>query len=190
MSHDPSDEVWKRIDFTDRHYEVSNWGRVKSFYHNKEKGELIKGRLSNEYRALDLRVDGKRKSYYIHKLVAAIFCEQPSNKHKIVIHLDNDKHNNRADNLKWVTTKEAFEHQLSHSEKMQEGFVENTTANAKLSIEDVSHIRKMLRRGVPQNKIAYMFCVSEMQITRIKRNENWASVRAAVPEEENDEVDS
>ena len=40
------------------------------------------------------------------------------------------------------------------------------------------HIKSMLQRGIVQSKIAKMFCISEMRLTRIKRGENWAGVKA------------
>ncbi|MGE4290375.1 MAG: hypothetical protein AB7E36_16995 [Salinivirgaceae bacterium] len=52
---------------------------------------------------------------------------------------------------------------------------------SKLNAEDVLRIKSMLQRGITQNVIAKLFCVSEMQITRIKRGENWAHIKA--PEE-------
>lgn len=43
--------------------------------------------------------------FYVHRLVAMAFCPNPYNK-KIVHHIDGDKHNNVASNLKWVTRRE------------------------------------------------------------------------------------
>ncbi len=45
--------------------------------------------------------------------------------------------------------------------------------NSKLKREDVKHIRKQINDGVPLSTIARLFCVSEMQISRIKTGENW-----------------
>ena len=50
--------------------------------------------------------------------------------------------------------------------------------NAKLDTSQVGHIKAMLERGVKGNLIAKMFQISEMQITRIKRGENWGYVKA------------
>ena len=52
---------------------------------------------------------------------------------------------------------------------------ERRKANSKLSLEDVKHIKKHIKKGVPLNKIAYLFSVSEMQINRIKTGENWGN---------------
>ena len=38
-----------------------------------------------------------------------------------------------------------------------------------------------LKNGIKQNVVAKLFAISEMQVTRIKRNENWAHIK--LPEE-------
>ena len=53
--------------------------------------------------------------------------------------------------------------------------IERITVNNKLNLEDVKHIKKHIKKGVPLNRIAYLFCVSEMQINRIKTGENWGN---------------
>lgn len=52
---------------------------------------------------------------------------------------------------------------------------ERKNFNAKLNSEDVKHIKKLIKKDVPLNRIAYLFCVSEMQINRIKTGENWGN---------------
>ena len=42
--------------------------------------------------------------------------------------------------------------------------------------EDVKVIKTMLSKGIKQKIIARMFCISEMQITRIKQGVNWQEV--------------
>ncbi|PWJ43665.1 NUMOD4 domain-containing protein [Sediminitomix flava] len=98
-------EEWKQLDFTDHKYEISNYGKVKSFARNS-KGELIKGRDSTGYLQLDLRVKGKRKSFFIHRLVAEYFCRKSYANSTIVIHKDGDKKNNHFSNLEWCLPEE------------------------------------------------------------------------------------
>jgi DNA invertase Pin-like site-specific DNA recombinase len=50
--------------------------------------------------------------------------------------------------------------------------------SSKLKAEDVALLKSMLDRGIKQKVIAKLFCISEMQVTRIKRNENWAEIQA------------
>lgn len=55
--------------------------------------------------------------------------------------------------------------------------------NTRLKERDIIQLKMMLQRGIPQVKIAKLFCISEMQVTRIKRGENWGDVK--VPEKKN-----
>ncbi|WP_020530893.1 HNH endonuclease [Flexithrix dorotheae] len=96
------EEIWKELDFTDRKYELSNLGRVKS-YANSSEGVIIRGKLSNNRLSVDLKIKGKRKSFFVHRLVAEIFVPKESEKHKYVKHINNDTFDNRAENLQWVT---------------------------------------------------------------------------------------
>lgn len=92
------EEVWKEID--DR-YSVSNLGRVKSNYANKEK--ILKPFLNKRgYLMVDIRHPGYRKSISVHRLVATAFIPNPDNLPE-VNHKDEIKTNNSVDNLEWCT---------------------------------------------------------------------------------------
>ena len=99
-------EVWKEIEGTNGMYQVSNLGNVKSFTRIK-KGRLLKpGRYSNGYLfvhfAKDTDKKGERHSYLIHRLVAQAFLPNPDGLPQ-VNHKDENKTNNRVDNLEWCT---------------------------------------------------------------------------------------
>ena len=84
-------------------YEVSNLGRVKSLQYGKER--ILKPN-SNGFGYLKLYIskDCKIKTHYIHHLVAMAFLDHIPNGHKIVIdHIDENKQNNHATNLRIVT---------------------------------------------------------------------------------------
>ena len=49
--------------------------------------------------------------------------------------------------------------------------------NAKLTVEKVSRIKKLLRTGESLKDIAKKYKVSDMQIHRIKTGENWKHVK-------------
>lgn len=66
-------------------------------------GKELKGTYStNEYHSVQLVIDGKPKTFMFHRLVAEAFCENPNN-YTIVGHIDRNKHNDIASNLRWVT---------------------------------------------------------------------------------------
>ena len=52
--------------------------------------------------------------------------------------------------------------------------------NSKLGKQDIVLLKSMLERGVKQKVIAQLFCISEMQVTRIKKGENWGQIKAGV----------
>lgn len=81
-------------------YSVSNDGRV----FNDETGRELKGTTkTNEYQSIILTIDGESKTLLVHRLVAQAFCENPNpNEYIIVDHINGNKHDNRAENLRWV----------------------------------------------------------------------------------------
>lgn len=117
-------EVWKPIMGYEGLYEVSNLGRVKSLdrmvinYRGSfiRKGE-IKAicNLSKGYKGVLLCKDGKQKTHKVHRLVAEAFLPNPDNLPQ-VNHKDEDKTNNRVENLEWCDNK--YNINYSHSKKI------------------------------------------------------------------------
>lgn len=127
---------------------------------------------------------GRTINYHslVHKLVATYFCIRPSDKHTVVAHLDYNKLNNRSSNLKWMTTDENVIHQQK-SPFVIEGrkyrkFEEKPKA-AKLTVTKVMLLKKLLNEGKPLRTLVKQFKITDTQILRIKRGENWADIPAA-----------
>lgn len=68
---------------------------------------MMRPALDNDgYPCLRLTIEGERKKYRLHRLMATIFMQpRPSMQHEIR-HLDGNKQNNRIENLAWGTRKE------------------------------------------------------------------------------------
>ena len=84
---------------------VSNYARAFSFL----RGTFLKDYGENkDYMYWYLNDwDDDAVTVPIHKAVAECFCEKPKVKERLVVdHIDGDKHNNLASNLRWVTYKE------------------------------------------------------------------------------------
>jgi hypothetical protein len=169
------DEIWVEIPYTDNKYEVSNYGRVKSYCYDKVNGRIIKPGKIRGFNTATLKINGKLTQVFIHKLVAEFFVYRESDEQKVVIHIDWNKQNNFFTNLKWVTREESYArmHQRLKERRQKVG---KQVTSSKLKPEDVALLKSMLDRGIKQKVIAKLFCISEMQVTRIKRNENWAEI--------------
>lgn len=99
-------EEWKDvIDYLDL-YQVSNLGRIKSM----KTGRILKNIRNIEgYLTINLFKDGEGTNLRVHRLVAQAFIPNPENKPE-VNHIDENKTNNRVDNLEWVTRGENNTH--------------------------------------------------------------------------------
>ena len=92
--------IWKPVPGYEGFYEVSNDGQVRSIYRYKK---ILKPMISNTgYKRVDLFKNKKRKQYSIHRLVALAFIKNEDGK-PFVNHKDENKLNNSADNLEWVS---------------------------------------------------------------------------------------
>lgn len=105
-----STEQWKPLDGFDNYF-VSSTGKVKNIRGSKPKGKKRYKYLLNQstnihgYKVVAMKQGVKYQNYLVHRLVAKHFIPNPLNK-KFVCHIDGDRSNNHADNLKWITQME------------------------------------------------------------------------------------
>ena len=187
-------EEWKEVNFEKgalrKRYAVSNYGRVVSFCANDmHDAKFVKGGTLKGYKTLPLRPFGRSTTYYVHKLVAEVFLEKQSNDRLYVIHLDYNKNNNFVENLCWANKKEMFDHQqgnpsvIKGRKKMK---LNPSCEGAKLTDTQVMLLKKRISdpgRKTRLKIIARQFGISEIQLHRIKRGENWGHVEIEDQEE-------
>lgn len=93
-------EVFKPVSGYEGMYEVSSFGRVRSFKGNTTR--ILKGcPNSNGYPLVSLFRDGKTKSFNVHRLVAAAHLGPAPADRPHVLHADDVKANNRISNLRY-----------------------------------------------------------------------------------------
>lgn len=95
-------EYWKPVVGYEGHYQVSNFGRVKSIKFGKE--IILKQKIKGGYYCVNLSKNNKVKTYLVHRLVAEAFISNPDNLPQ-VNHKDEDKTNNIYTNLEWCDAK-------------------------------------------------------------------------------------
>lgn len=90
-------EIWKDIPGYEGYYKASNLGRIKS----KRK---ILSPIKGEYLKVGLSKNGIQKTLYVHRIIAQTFIENKNN-FTHINHIDENKYNNKVDNLEWCTNK-------------------------------------------------------------------------------------
>lgn len=180
-------ESWKPLQFPGwkqlrKRYAVSNLGRVASYAEDiHEDGQLLSGSLTTGYRSLNLHRPDNKGTLYIHREIARIFCKKPSPKHAFVIHVNYNKVDNKASNLKWATLAEVSRHQQKSPAKVAYKKVQaNRSSGLKLNATQVSAIKKLIadpKRKLTYKQLAEKYKVSEMTLYRIKSGENWARIK-------------
>lgn len=101
-------EIWRDVIGYEGRYQVSDLGRVKSFVKDGN-GKLLKmfDSPTNDYLKVELWKNGSQSTKRVHQLVAEHFIDVPDNSLIMVVdHLDGNKTNNKAENLKYVSHRE------------------------------------------------------------------------------------
>ena len=103
-------ETWRELPLWGKNtrYQVSNKGRVKSICMIQgvyEREKILKTHIVERHGlksiCVSIRHKGKNKTYFVHKLVALCFVDNPNN-YKYIKHIDGNFENNEYTNLMWV----------------------------------------------------------------------------------------
>ncbi|MBR4904422.1 MAG: NUMOD4 motif-containing HNH endonuclease [Selenomonadaceae bacterium] len=166
-------EVWRPISGYEKFYEISNYGRIKSF--KRSKPAILKGTKNNHgYFMIVLNNNTKPKVISIHKIVAQAFIPNLENK-PCVNHIDGNKLNNHIGNLEWATLSE----NTCHAYAM--GLIKSGCEHprAKFTPEQIKYIRESY---IPRNRkfsfgaLARKFGVNVETIERIYHFEAYKNV--------------
>lgn len=169
-----NNEHWKRIDFSDRHYYVSDYGRAMSLIGKPKILKPGNSSRDSKYKSYKLLVGGEFKHFYAHRLVAMCFIPNPNNYDQIN-HIDSDTSNNHMSNLEWCTPK----HNINHAINKGRMLIGEKNGNSKLTVTDVASIKRFLydnnENGII-SKLAKKYNVSFATISNIKYGRIWCGV--------------
>lgn len=147
-------EVWKPIvGFTD--YEVSNKGRVLSRKHKKD-GAFLSQQINNAgYKHVILR-DNTYHDHIclVHRLVAEAFIPNPENK-RTVNHINEDKGDNRVENLEWATHLEQCNYGTRKRPEINQSMYDSEGRLNRKFVETRLYLRKLGYILDDKNLIAY-----------------------------------
>lgn len=166
-------------------YAISNYGRLVSFTDDIQEGRIVKGTTTDGYRIFryKIRVNEmvKHKHKFFYRMVAESFLPKQSEDQMYVLHLDRNRLNVRASNLKWATKEEMLDFQnkspyvLAARKKRQSVVLEK---GHKLTSTQVMHLKRLQdpNRKTRIKMLAKQFGISETHLYRIKNGENWGKV--------------
>ena len=160
-------EIWKDIPNFESHYQVSNFGNIRSIKNGKIR--ILKPTFNHEgYPMITLCKNNKKKNYKMQRFIANAFIPNPENK-PATNHINGIKSDIRAVNLEWCTNKENIVHAFRIG-LMHNSIGENSNF-AKLNEFQVRVIRKCV--DLTRFELAKIFNISADNIWRIKRNYTW-----------------
>lgn len=164
-------ELWK--DFNG--YQVSNFGRFKSFHKGKVK--ILKPALTKRgYLRAQLFIEEKAKSFAVHRLVARLFIPNPEGKSEIN-HRDGNKFNNHVSNLEWCTRFENMRHAVGTG--LKTASKGEDAHNAKLTNSQVQFIRNN-PDVLTLYELAKIFGVGQTTISKIQLGKRYKNAGGAI----------
>lgn len=153
-------------------YEVSSGGRLRRSRpggNRAQVGRVLVGGVRGGYRVHSLWRDGRQFTVTRHHLVAEAFLG-PRPTGLVIDHLNNDKSDNRPENLEYVTQAENDRRATEDGLRPRgEG-----VATSKLTEREVLEIIRLAATGMPQRRIAERFGVVQGTVGFIVRRETWA----------------
>lgn len=150
-------------------YTIDDNGNIYSDNIGKMK---TRNKGNTDYQIINfMTVDGKKKTYRVHRLVMMAF--QPiENPEKLEVnHKDGNKKNNALTNLEWCTSSE---NQLHAVRNGLQGIRSGEECNfSKLNKKDIREIFALREKGYTQREIAERFNCTRSNISCILNKKTW-----------------
>ena len=159
-------------------YEISDCGRVFSWLPRTWNAKPPKvareksARVKNGYLVVDLILNKKQYTRYIHRMVLETFVGLPSQGHE-ACHNDGNSMNNLLSNLRWDTRK------ANHADKKKHGTDDcgSKSVNSKLTEIEVIQMKKLYDNKIMNMKeLSEKFCVAKSTVHKIIHKKMWKHV--------------
>jgi len=155
-------ETWRPVVGYEGLYEVSSMGRIRTLnYLGSGFPKVLRLSRRNGYLYKSFSKENHKKTLAIHRVVAESFLGSPPENCE-PNHLDGNKENNFADNLKWVTRSE----NISHSWGLG-------SSRGKLR-DQARKVLKYLSEGKSPKWISSYLGISRSTVSRIKLGRRWS----------------
>jgi len=133
-------------------YVVTSCGRVFNKETGKEVAQVLSGKP--QYKYVNLQRDKQRKLLRVHRLVALAFLPTVEGK-AFVDHIDRDKMNNNASNLRWATASENSRNMANNRMLVCGGFAQDLLTANELNFAERNNL---LILPVEDIKTVYSVC--------------------------------
>ena len=159
---------WQPID---ERYEVSRTGMVR-----RADGLVLKQWLNDQGYAY-VRLSRPRRQKRVHRLVAEAFIPNPERK-PFVNHINNDRADNRVENLEWCTQWENLSHARQQGRMQDDYWTGRRSPRATLSDDQVKAIRaEYASSRISCETIGKKYGVGKHAIARLIKGTTYADVR-------------
>jgi hypothetical protein len=148
-------EKWTFIDMPSvkkNYYKISTWGNIETINGKRMSYDTDK----DGYKKCTLTLEnGKKKHFFVHRLVAIHFIPNPENKEQVNHLRPWEKSNLYVEYLEWSTPKENRKHAQKHH--LQTILTCSAHGMSTMSNDDVEKVCQMMQDGYSNNDICKAF---------------------------------
>ena len=150
-------KIWKKIKNYEKRYLINDSGEIYSINSKK----ILKPHYDKIYPRISLYDGEKYKNFFVHRLIAETFIENPGNK-PFVNHKNGNKADCRIINLEWCTASENEKHKYSTLRYTNPFKGKNHTEQSKTKMKEWHKKNKKIDDKNPLSK--KIFCIETKEV--------------------------